>query len=204
MTPSRAGPGVIFCGDQASRWICRYNPRHVQSTGYPPAMTGRQPDCSERPDSRRLRLWLQASGSLTRQLTRCAAGQFRVLPLQQQFGRMSRLEGQRLGVPWHLRVWVREVWLYGHDAEPWVYARTLFPQSVLQGSGRRLRFLGGRALGHQLFARGRQPQARRWVEQTPSGWRRTTRYRLPTGPVLVSETFLPAFLAHLDEMDFEP
>lgn len=155
--------------------------------------------------SLRLRRWLWASGSLTRQLSLQAAGQFRVQLVAQHDRGMKLQEQQALGLGRPQRVRVREVLLYGRDPEPWVYARTLIPERTLCGEGRQMRHLGGRALGYYLFARGRQPQALRWVEhQLGRGWQRSTRYRLRTGVVLVSELFLPAFLARLDQQDFEP
>ncbi len=144
-----------------------------------------------------LRPWLQASGSLTRQLTLAAGGRFAVEPVREGFARCSIEDSRRLGVRAGSRVWRREVLLYGADAVPWVAACTLVPQGFLSGRGRRLRHLGRRSLGQQLFARGRRPAATRWIDHSTLGWRRTTRYGLPGGAVLVSEVFLADFLVHL-------
>lgn len=145
----------------------------------------------------RLRQWLLAQGSLTKQLTAQAHGQFRVQPFYQAFARPSLDEARFLGVPAYQRAWIREVQLYGCDPTAWVRARSVIPISTLTGRGRRLRHLGSRSLGSLLFAR-QHPPCTRQVARLPLGWARRSRYVWHGQPLLVQECFLPSFEQHLN------
>ncbi|MEC7119597.1 MAG: chorismate lyase [Pseudomonadota bacterium] len=141
--------------------------------------------------------WLIAQGSLTQQLRQQAGGQFWVQPLRERLERPIHDESLFLKVPHTEWAWVREVYLFGADAEPWVHARSVIPISSLQGQARRLRYLGSRSLGSLLFAR-QTPACVREVAQLPDGWARRSRYLWHNQPLLVQECFLPAFIAHLE------
>lgn len=142
--------------------------------------------------------WLTAQGSLTRQLRAEAAGQFRVQPLREQLLRPTADEARLLNIPTGQWAWVREVYLFGADDAPWVFARSVIPLSSLRGQARRLRYLGRRSLGSLLFARG-VPVCTRQVACLPQGWARRSRYVWHGQPLLVQECFLPAFIAHLEQ-----
>jgi len=148
--------------------------------------------------------WLLAQGSLTVQLRAYAGGQFWVQPLGQAYQRPLPDEARCLGIAPSAHVLVREVYLYGADAAPWVHARSVFPLPTIRGSGRRLLMLKSRSLGTLLFERGgvqRVPQVQqrkaRQLAHVAEGWTRRTTYRWHDHPVLVQETFLPAFEAAL-------
>lgn len=147
-----------------------------------------------------LREWLLAHGSLTKQLTAQAHGQFRVRPFYQAFARPTREEAWFLGVPQQQRAWIREVELYGCDAVPWVRARSVIPIATVKGRGRRLRHLGSRSLGSLLFAR-QHPPCTRQVARLPLGWARRSRYIWHGQPLLVQECFLPSFVHHLNQSE---
>lgn len=142
--------------------------------------------------------WLTAQGSLTQQLRQHAAGQFRVQLLREQLIRPTADEALFLNIPLQQWAWVREVYLFGSDDEPWVFARSVMPISSLQGQARRLRYLGSRSLGSLLFAR-HPPKCLRQVAVLPQGWARRSRYVWQGQPLLVQECFLSAFMLHLEQ-----
>lgn len=93
-----------------------------------------------------LKEWLLAPGSLTQKLKTCC-DKFEVKFLVK--ANVPSLEGE---YPKQNTVWVREV-LLCLDSVPWVFARTLIPQSLL--STRQADFLGlgtRRPLGRLLFS----------------------------------------------------
>lgn len=142
--------------------------------------------------------WLTAHGSLTQQLRQQAHGQFRVQPLREQLLRPTADEALLLKIPTGQWAWVREVYLFGSDDAPWVFARSVIPISSLRGQARRLRYLGRRSLGSLLFAR-HPPACTRQVACLAHGWARRSRYVWHGQPLLVQECFLPAFIAHLEQ-----
>ena len=164
-----------------------------------------RPQCSPRlvpPPA--LRSWLLDRGSLTRRLQRESGGNFAVTVLNQRWCRPRLDEAQALGIPPHRYALVREVILHGRG-EPWVYARSVLPLSVLEGPLRFLRKLDNRPLGALLFGnpairRGpvvlqRWPQALLPVPLQQAGaaalWGRYSVFRHGAGGILVSEVFLP-------------
>lgn len=139
-----------------------------------------------------LQSWLWASGSLTRQLTQLAAGEFGVKPFRQGFERIYWHESQLMATPMDQQAWVREVYLYGSEPIPWVKARSIIPLRTLKGRGLRLRYLNNRSLGSLLFHR-TQPQCIRQVALLEEGWTRRSLYLWHQQPLIVQETFLPEF-----------
>ncbi len=146
--------------------------------------------------------WLNAEGSLTAMLEERAEQPLRVersfegyrlLTLQQK--RQLGLQGSALNRP--LLAWIREVQLYGNDEQPWVQAQSLFPLSSLKGNARRLQQLKGTPIGYVLFKRSRTQPNQRLIQHTSEGWQRQTRYDWYGRKLLISETFLPAFLSNL-------
>jgi chorismate--pyruvate lyase len=140
------------------------------------------------------------------------AGQFRVRVLSQVRGRPRQDEVRALGMRRGGLAVIRQVELLC-DEQPWVYARTVIPESSLAGRLRRLDSLGARPLGAMLFAdrgmrrggvelarilsgqalfadavHGRQPGQKEI-------WGRRSVFRLARKPLLVSEIFLPDFPA---------
>ncbi|HSC66847.1 MAG TPA: chorismate lyase [Cellvibrio sp.] len=155
--------------------------------------------------------WLLDSGSLTARLIAKSDGQFRVRVLRQFIGVPRLDERQILGMQRSTLALVREVILYGED-QPWVFARSLLPLASLTGSLRHLRKQNNRPLGAFLFS---QPQLTRspialarisrdhtYVPGELMGaeplWGRRSVFYLEQKPLLVSEVFLPAFVARLD------
>lgn len=151
--------------------------------------------------------WLLAQGSLTQQLRAYANGAFSVLRIQESLQHPRRDEVKPLRISRTQRVWVREVFLFGDEEEPWVHARSVMPLKTLRGSGRRLKLLKNRSLGSLLFERGGvqtvplvQQRKAREVAQLPEGWTRRTTYVWHKKYLLVQETFLPAFVESLNRV----
>lgn len=147
-----------------------------------------------------LRDWLLSSGSLTQQLTQFAHGQFHVQPFKQQFQRVLLHESQLLGIPHTANAWVREVYLYGDQAQPWVKARSIIPVKTLNGKGRQLKYLGSRSLGSVLFGR-HAPLCQRQIARLPAGWARRSLYIWHQQPLIVQEVFLSDFCQALIERE---
>jgi chorismate--pyruvate lyase len=159
-----------------------------------------------------LAVWLLDPASLTRRLQGLCAGEFRVRVLSQVRGRPRRDEARALGMRRGGLAVIRQVELLC-DQQPWVYARTVIPESSLSGRLRRLARLGTRPLGAMLFAdrgmrRGVVELARILPgqalfadvvrgQQPDHGeiWGRRSVFRLAHKPLLVSEIFLPDFPA---------
>lgn len=143
--------------------------------------------------------WLDTNGSLTA-LLEIKAGQplqvrrsfegYRLLNLTQK--RQLGLQGSALSRP--QLAWVREAQLYGNDKLPWIQAESIFPLSSLQGCARRLQQLKDTPIGYVLFKRSRILPNQRFIRHTTEGWQRQTRYDWYGRRLLISETFLPAFM----------
>lgn len=98
--------------------------------------------------------WLLDDSSLTAKLKRHSQ-HFQVQLLGQQPAPMLADEARWLGNP--QAVTVREVILHC-DKQPWVFARSVFPQQALQAAQLNLTELGNRPLGEHLFS---QPDLQR-------------------------------------------
>lgn len=155
------------------------------------------------------RSWLLDRGSLTQRLISASNGHFRVRKLQQSWQYPTPSEAACLQLKPRQLAMVREVELLCHN-QPWVYARSVFPQATLTGRLRCLKKLDARPLGALLF---NDPSMRRTHFEVAalnnaelSGYFNTTSDRFFWGrrslffidekPLLVSEIFLPALELH--------
>ena len=152
--------------------------------------------------------WLVDRGSLTARMRRACAAPFRVRVIHQGRGRPHLEEARALGVKPGESALVREVQLLCGGV-PWIFARTVIPNSTLAGPQRRLAHLGERPLGeflfrHQRMRRGELELARlttrnglyheavEGLEQPPAEvWGRRSLFYLDHRPLLVAEFFLP-------------
>ena len=145
--------------------------------------------------------FLNTEGSLTAMLE-VKAGQplrvkrnfegYRLLSLAQK--KQLGIKGAALSRP--LLAWVREAQLYGNDEQPWVQAQSIFPLPSLKGRARRLQQLKSTPIGYVLFKRSRTLPNQRSIEKTAEGWQRQTLYDWYGRKILISETFLAAFLSN--------
>ena len=144
--------------------------------------------------------FLNTEGSLTAMLE-VKAGQplrversfegYRLLSLAQK--KQLGIKGAALSRP--LLAWVREAQLYGNNEQPWVQAQSIFPLTSLKGCARRLQQLKSTPIGYVLFKRSRTLPNQRSIEKTAEGWQRQTLYDWYGRKILISETFLAAFLS---------
>jgi len=102
------------------------------------------------PVDRRLRAWLDSSGSLSRRIA-AAFGGFAVQRVLQRSGAATPGEWRALGVRGSRRVHVREVVLWG-DGRPLVMARSVLPAVQAGLAWRAVRGLGSRPLADLLFS----------------------------------------------------
>ena len=145
--------------------------------------------------------FLNTEGSLTAMLE-VKAGQplrversfegYRLLSLAQK--KQLGMQGVALNRP--LLAWVREAQLYGNNVQPWVQAQSIFPLASLKGRARRLQQLKSTPIGYVLFKRSRTLPNQRSIEHTANGWQRQTLYDWYGRKILISETFLAAFLSN--------
>lgn len=130
--------------------------------------------------------------------------------LSQGWGRPRLAEARSLKISSRRYALIREVVMHG-QGQPWVYARSIIPQSTLKGRLRRLRKLDNNPLGSLLFGdramrRGAIEIARfsadnalipQKVRSKKPLWARRSRFYLDDKPLLVREVFLDAFYPHI-------
>ncbi|WP_374668519.1 chorismate lyase [Acinetobacter sp.] len=145
-----------------------------------------------------LKKWLYASGSLTQQLTDLAGGQFQVEPTKEHFQRMSFIDAKWMGMPFQHTSWVRESYLYGSEAEPWVKAKSIFPILSLHKRARIFQHIGAKPIGFFLFQR-TNPACERRVIRLDDGWTRQSCYTWHGCKFIVQETFLESFEQYLQK-----
>lgn len=144
--------------------------------------------------------WLNVEGSLTAVLEAKAGQPLRVERGFEGYRLLSLIQKKQLGIQGvmlnrPMLAWVREVQLYGNDERPWVQAQSVFPLPSLTGRARRLQQLKGTPIGYVLFKRSRTLPNQRLIQHTSEGWQRQTRYDWYGRKLLISETFLSAFLS---------
>lgn len=139
-----------------------------------------------------LKTWLYASGSLTQQLTELAGGKFHVQPFQEHFQRLLLNDAKWMQMPLHHGAWVRESYLFGCEAEPWVKAKSIFPILSLKKRARIFQHIGKKPIGFYLFQR-TNPLCERRVIRLDEGWTRQSCYTWHGCKFIVQETFLAAF-----------
>ena len=74
-------------------------------------------------------------------------------------------------------------------------AQSIFPLASLKGRARRLQQLKSTPIGYVLFKRSRTLPNQRSIQKTADGWQRQTLYDWYGRNILISETFLAAFLS---------
>ena len=144
--------------------------------------------------------FLNTEGSLTAMLEVKAGQPLRVERSFEGYRLLSLAQKKQLGVQGAalsrpLLAWVREAQLYGNDVKPWVQAQSIFPLASLKGQARRLQQLKSTPIGYVLFKRSRTLPNQRFIQQTADGWQRQTLYDWYGRNILISETFLAAFLS---------
>lgn len=93
-------------------------------------------------------------------------------------------------LPSDARYWLREIILCG-DEDPWLLARTVVPESTLEGPELALQQLGSTPLGRYLFSSSSLTRDYIQVGRSEALWGRRSRLRLSGKPLLLTELFLP-------------
>lgn len=144
---------------------------------------------TDRPVWASYRSWLEERYSLTARFA-CYCEQVGVTPLREQFVALSDLGEEQAQLPRCERYWVREVILYG-DGVPWLFGRTVIPESSLCGEEKALLTLGSTPLGRYLFRATQLQRDGIQIGQQGDLWARRCRLWLSGKPLLLSELFLP-------------
>ena len=144
--------------------------------------------------------FLNTEGSLTAMLEVKSGQPLRVKRSFEGYRLLSLAQKKQLGVQGGalnrpMLAWVREAQLYGNNEQPWVQAQSIFPLASLKGRARRLQQLKSTPIGYVLFKRSRTLPNQRSIEKTAEGWQRQTLYDWYGRKILISETFLAAFLS---------
>jgi chorismate--pyruvate lyase len=155
--------------------------------------------------------WLMDTESLTRRLQAVCGREFHVSLCAQHWQRPLSSERDILMLPGHVRALVRQVCLMSGE-RALVYARTVMPAAMLQGSRRRYARLGTRSLGSMLFTSAgvvRGPLEAACLraghtlyadalahspQHAASLWGRRSVFLVQGYPLLVTEVFLPTLL----------
>lgn len=149
-----------------------------------------------------LRAWLLDPGSLTAHLRGRLGDAMGVQVRAEEEAVPASGEMSRLGLP-DEPAFIRRVALV-KAGRPLVLARTVMPPATLRGEGRRLRNLGETPLGELVFAdfaatrsefelAALAPPSTLFPELDARCWARRSVLTLATGPILVTEAFLPPF-----------
>ena len=155
--------------------------------------------------------WLLDQGSLTERLVKKSQNQFYVDILRQTWGSADPSEAVLLGQECADPCLIREVLLYCHR-QPWVYAKTVMPESSLHNELAHLRCFDNQPLGQLLFntpglIRSKFEVAQFTENHLPSDvlnvigdspicqWGRRSKFVVYEKPLLINEIFLPAFQA---------
>ena len=154
--------------------------------------------------------WVLDRGSLT-ELIKSKCANFAVSHVDNRFGRVNRDEFSRMGLRREEMAWVREVFLCCGEV-PVVFAHSVSSRRSLNGSWRRLRFLGQHSLGSAFLSdpkvrrkafefrliTKRHPlhgKACRFMKRPPESlWARRSLFVLGNKSILVTEIFLPEIL----------
>ena len=160
-----------------------------------------------------LRAWLFDNASLTRRLRAHCDQELRVEVLNQTWVHPFPTESKYLKLPLGQYTKIRQVYLHC-QSRPWVFARTVIPQSTLSKIRYSFARLKDRPLGEGLFAAHTFHRKQIQITQilpthalyhlaTPglntqpaSFWGRRSLLYLSHEPILITEIFLPGILTY--------
>ncbi|MGY5451739.1 chorismate--pyruvate lyase family protein [Agarivorans sp. MS3-6] len=151
--------------------------------------------------------WLLYPGSLTARL-REHCQHFSINVLFEGYQEIA--EHERMSLACAGPYWIREVLLLC-DGKAWVFARSIIPQSSLEGDAAAVSQLNNKPLGELLFTEKGQRQSLeiglidkassiyQYANDNVALWGRRSRFILDSAPLLVAEVFLPDSLAYSKE-----
>ncbi|MCP4271672.1 MAG: chorismate lyase [Gammaproteobacteria bacterium] len=150
--------------------------------------------------------WLSEYGSMTLHLLQAGLGSLKVSVMSSQQGALFKEESLFLDLPLRRWAYVREVMMHV-DLSPWMYGRTVIPDTTLNGGAGQLKLLGDSPLGKVLFDN--KKSTREFIEIAkisahhhlfpqlvdvevyPYLWARRSLFSFNEQPILVQEVFLP-------------
>lgn len=152
--------------------------------------------------SQALSEWLTSTGSLTAMLEKKAGQPLKVERIFEGWRPLTLAQKRQLGITRRqlnrpMIAWVREVFLYGDDKQPWLSALSVFPLSSLKSDAKRLKHLKNTPIGYVLFKRQQSLPNQRHIIHTNQGWQRQTLYCWKGRNILIAEVFLSSFVASL-------
>lgn len=132
--------------------------------------------------------WLGECQSMTARFERYC-DKVTIVPRREGFITVQSLGEEAMQLPNCERFWLREVLLCG-DNVPWLFGRTLIPETSLTGEEVSLLTLGTVPLGRYLF--NAAELTRDFIQVGSQGdlWARRSRLRLSGKPLLLTELFL--------------
>lgn len=132
--------------------------------------------------------WLGECQSMTARFER-HCGKVTIVPPREGFIGVDSLGEELTQLPDCERFWLREVLLCG-DNVPWLFGRTLIPETSLTGEEVSLLTLGTVPLGRYLFKAAELTRDFIQVGEQGELWARRSRLRLSGKPLLLTELFL--------------
>lgn len=157
-----------------------------------------------------LKAWVLDSGSMTARL-KSVCNTFHVEVLFHDWVAIDSQDAVILNLDQSQKVIKREVLLYC-DNQAWMYARTIFPESLVHALGDKIIHLSDRPLGELLFAHQQSRRGEFEISELNKGdpffeeslrvsqqkakhlWARRSVFSLPEGSLLLTEVFLPQFM----------
>lgn len=133
--------------------------------------------------------WLLLEDSMTKRFEQYCA-HVTVHIVREGFISQDDCLSEAILLPLATRYWLREIILCG-DEEPWLLARTVVPESTLEGPELALQQLGSTPLGRYLFSSSSLTRDYIQVGRSEALWGRRSRLRLSGKPLLLTELFLP-------------
>lgn len=148
---------------------------------------------------------LSDRGSLTGRFKQVMGATPKLTRLNQGMQFVSLEERQILAIPNRQMALVREIKM-GKDDQNWLFARTVVPLQTLTGAARRISMLNETPIGKILFGRNGAQRSHMQVTLTndiPASlqnvgvevaqplWQRRSIFEFSSGPLIVTEVFLP-------------
>ena len=135
--------------------------------------------------------FLNTQGSLTALLEDKAGQPLRIKVIYEGYQPIDFYTKKMLGLAPHrpTLAWVREVLLFGNEAQAWVRAKSVFCLDSLMGNAKRLRHLKRTPIGYVMFKKSRTLPHTRTIFYDEY-WGRNTVYDWHGRRILVQEVFL--------------
>ncbi len=135
-----------------------------------------------------IRDWLIYPGSFVERLKKHGVHYPRIRVLYQGWQYPSPLERKRLNIPARTCAFIREVSI-GNENKTFMFARTVFPKTVLRGKWRCFQHLKNKTLGSILF-KNHFKRSQFEILKTKETWMRRSIFSREENQLLLTEYFL--------------